>query len=111
MYTSIMNSFLEEIRALRYYVESVEFANIGELDKTEMSDNIAIAALMFIAKTLKLNNCNIDDSNLFEHFPEGTPEELRNKIIEMIEKLSDTFEVSQDGQTGNFRGVPKEIKI
>jgi hypothetical protein len=111
MYTSIMNSFLEGIRALRYYVESVEFANIGELDKTEMSDNITIAALMFIAKTLKLNNCNIDNSNLFEYFPEETPKELRNKIIEMIEKISDLFEVSQDGKTGNFRGVPKEIKI
>lgn len=38
MYTSIMNSFLESIRALKYYVERVEFANIEKINETEVSD-------------------------------------------------------------------------
>lgn len=110
MYTGIMNSFLESIRALKYYVESVEFANIEKIDETEVSDTLIMAALMFIAKKLKLNNCNIDDTNLFDDFPEEISEEHINIIKGIITRLTDIFEISPDGKTGEFRGVPKEIK-
>ena len=112
MYTSIINSFLESIRALRYYVESVEFANTTQIDNLEMEKNDAllVAALMSVAKTLKLNNCNIDEFDFFKDYPGELSQESKDNLHDIIKKLGDMFVVSQDGQTGEFRGVPKKIR-
>lgn len=65
---------------------------------------------MSVTKTLKLNNCNIDESDFFKDYPGELSEEAKNNLYDIIKKLGDLFEVSQDGQTGEFKGYPKRLR-
>lgn len=111
MYTSIMESFLESIRALQYYVDSVELTNSIEMnDMEDLNSEYIMAMFMYIAKYLKINNCEFEDVEAFSDLSDEFPVHIKDKIIETVRRLSDVFVVSQDGKTGTFVGIPKKVK-
>lgn len=104
MYTSVVGSFLNSIQALRLYVNSVE---TKFMKKNEMlEENSIVAMLMHMAKELKLHNASFDDILL----PEEFPEEISQQIKDSLGYFSEMVEISEDGKTGRYRSVPKQVK-
>ncbi|MCI8669245.1 MAG: hypothetical protein HFI34_06980 [Lachnospiraceae bacterium] len=104
MYSGVIGEFINNIQALRIYVESVETITFDpniDLDQNEM-----MAYLMCIAKEIKMKNTNVEE---FE-FPEGIPLEVCTSIKKSIKELGNYLEISEDGTVGTYRSIPKDIK-
>lgn len=104
MYSGVIGEFINNIQALRIYIESVETITFDpniDLDQNEM-----MAYLMCIAKEVKMENINVDE---FE-FPEEIPIEVCTELKKSIKQLGNNLEISEDGTVGTYRSIPKDIK-
>lgn len=104
MYTSIVESFLNSIHALRLYVNSVEPIVLKEIKALDYDSFMAM--LLYVAKEAKIRNWDLNDLT----FSDEIPEEHAQKIKENIKHFTEIVEVSGDGKTGRYRSLPKPIK-
>lgn len=104
MYTSIVGSFLNSIQALKMYVDNVEPMQIN-MDRSIDSASL-LAIIMSLAKDLKISKVNIEDIE----FPEIIPEEIAKDIKEYLKDFGEMVELSQDGKSGRYSSIPKELK-
>lgn len=110
MYSDITEVFLSSIRALRFYVNSVE-DNIEYPITTEegISDEALTALLMRTVIQGRKNNLTLTKDI---EYPKDMPEEAKVFLYGIIEKIDKLItEKSIDGKTKyEFKYVPKKIK-
>lgn len=107
MFTSIIEPFLKNIQSLRYYVDSVEMIREQELE--ERDDNFTLAMIMLLAKEIKTKNKSLDqlvDKDILDSIDESTVA----KITKLIDECKDIVELSEDGKSGQYRRLPKNLK-
>lgn len=104
MYTSIIESFSNSIRALRYYIESVEFKSFTTMDAENA--HAFLAMIMYLSKELKIHNGDVDDLE----FPEEFSTDMVDAIKESMRRMESVFDISQDGKSGRYPRMPKTLK-
>lgn len=103
MYSDIGNVFLNNIRAIRLYINSVEQTMDNPFsDKSIENENTLAAVLIYIVT--KAKECGINLSDTSQSF-EYMPQEDINDIINELERLAQGMECDNF-----YRYLPKGIK-